>query len=548
MPKRAKANTPEGQALLQSLYRLRDGDAYGAISPPYNPLSDLLTDALNRASALERKNTPITWAEKERAFSLMGFDPVPKQRLIAMDLHPIRVVRAGRRSGKTTLAAHEAAAVMISKPGSFGWIVAPDYELAFRCWEILIAELEKLEARGLLKFKVKQNSPSSMRVVLDNGSAAEGKSAEIADDLQGVGLDWLIIDEIGQILPFVFLQFLFPAVAERNGWSFLIGTPIGENWTEKEVRQQKRDAAAKGIECAWSEHLFETWHNLKAFPGGRSDPKILLMERTMPFEEFMEQVCARPQRSRYVTYKEFDEDVHVRTCKFDPSKPVQISIDPSTGVNPYAVGVFQDHGELVMMIDEYYRMSVLATDVIDTLAEQAWWENVEEAIIDDAWPQERETWRRHPKVNFGVRRAGKSAYIQDSIPTVRNWLRDPLKYNALVIPMRDEIIQELFPGKEWLDLEIPDQQQVMLRVELAASDRKDLLLDCARFFVDRHCLNVIDEFTGYSYKKRKRDDQNPSENPIDFKNHLMDALRYYLWRRKRSYGLDRARPESYVNA
>lgn len=546
MPRTAvRATTPEGKAALASILKAKS-TAWDSFITQRSPLDEVLTDALNRSEAKVKKQTPITAQEKLRGFDIMGFEPSPKQREIACDMHRVRVVRAGRRSGKTTLAAHEAVSVMIMKPGSNGWVVAPDYELAWRCWEIMVEELDKLVARGVTRYKVKRNSPDNMRIVLDNGSTCEGHSAENADDLQGVGLDWLVIDEIAQILPFVFSEMLFPALSDRGGWAFMIGTPIGENWTEKEFRKQKRNAEATGEELLWSEHLFETWHNTKMFPGGRNDKKIRDMERTMSFEEFMEQVCARPQKSRYVTYKEFDDEVHVRKCEFNPQLDVYLTIDPSTGVNPYAVAVLQDYGETVEMIDEFYRMSVLASDVIGILSEKPWWGNVIDAVIDDNWPQEREAWRRDPRVFFSVRRAHKSSFIEDSIPLVRKWLRDPTLYFQAVEPIKQAVLERLFPGKRWEDLDIDDQNQAMLEVDLQASDNKSLLFECAKLFVDRNCVNVIDEFTGYHYKQRKKNDQNPSETPTDFKNHLMDGLRYWFYRYKRFYGHGRPVNTNYL--
>jgi hypothetical protein len=539
--------SPEASEVL-SLLKKTKSTVWDNISPERDEAIALMRDAVWRATALERKQIPITTEEKVGAFKLMGFDPTEKQMEIACDRHRVRIVRAGRRSGKTTLAAHEAVAVMVSKPGSFGWVVAPDYDLTYRCWEEIVKELDKLEARGLIKYKNKSNTRTSMRIVLDNGSSCEGQSCENADDLQGVGLDWLVCDEIAQILPFVFFEMLFPALADRGGWAFLIGTPIGTNWTEHAYREQVRKCELEGIACDWSEHMFETWLNTKMFPGGRNDPKIKDMERTMSFEEFMEQVCAQPQKSRYVTYKEFNPDVHVRACAFNPRYPVQISIDPSTGVNPYGVAVFQDLGSVVLQIDEYYKMSVTFADVIEDLRRRPWWDYVEEAIIDDSWPQERESWRRNQNVHFSVRKSGKSSVITDSIPTVKAWLRDPIKWNNIILPIRDEISQERFK-EDFYALEFRDQNTVMIDTEYRVSKDLNALIDCARFFVDRRCHNTIDEFSGYMYKRRKRDDQNPAENPTQHKDHMMDAIRYFLHFRKRRWNdvlADIPKPYSYL--
>lgn len=488
---------------------------------------------------------------------ITAIDPVPSvpTRCIQVD-SPSHLFLAGNfiPTHNTSLAAALAVAQMVARPGTFGWTVGPDYDLAFRCWTMIIAHLDRLAALGVVKYRTRQNTKSSMRVELDNGSVCEGQTVEDADGLQGVGLDFVIVDEIAQIQSFVFTEMLAPAFTQKNGWAFLIGTPRGDDWASRMARHDHVQAQREGREPDWAEFVYETWHNTVEFPGGRGDPKIMKMERLMPYEEFMEQVCARPQRSKYVTYKEFDAQVHVRRVPFKPGVPVHLSIDPSSGVNPYGVAVFQDYGDSVNMIDEYYKTSVLAEDVVSELAERTWWSHVKSAIVDDAWPQEVKMWQRlvwergKGETRFMIGAAHKSQYIEDSIPLVKQWLRDPLRWNTSLAPIRAKVIEELFPGKAWLELEPEDQNQVMIHTENEADQDKSLLLGAARFFVDVHCRNVVDEFASYVHKKPKKDDHNVPEAPVKFNDHLMDCIRYFLWNSKRYYGVGatRATPVSYV--
>ncbi len=485
----------------------------------------MIDDAHRRVHAKLTRHEWISWEQKQEAFRLMNFKIYPKQEEICKDPHPIRVVRAGRRSGKTTLAAHEAVATMLMKPNSLGWVIGPTYDLTSRCWDMMLDQLDRLAALGYVRYTTRVSTKSQMKVVLDNGAAAEGHTAGgWGEGLQGVGLHWLVMDEIAQIEPWVLLEIVMPAVIQQNGWCFLIGTPLGESWATREYRNAQIREERRGEKSIWSEVIFESWFNTFEFPGGRMDPKIIQMERTMTHEAFMEQICAQPQRSRYVIYKEFVEDVHARKCDFDPDLPVYLSIDPSTGVNPYAVAVFQDYGSMVKMIDEVYQIGAISFDIIKECSSRPWWNNVVEAIVDDASPQEKEVWRRHEDCHFSVKMAKKPGYIEDSLPLVRNWLRDPTIFNGYTEPMRDAIIKKLFPQYAWPDLQDEEKNMVMSHLETEVQDHPDILLKAARFFIDRfRCPNAIDEFRAYAYLKPRRDDRNPKETPVDFKNHLLDC-------------------------
>ena len=448
----------------------------------------------------------------------------------------------------TYLAALLAAAVMVAKPGSFGWIVGPDYRLAYRCWEMLMKHLAKLESLGIVAFKRKSDTQSNMVVELTNGSRVEGESAEEGDALQGVALDWVIMDEIAQIEEWVFTEILVPALFQRKGWAVLIGTPLEEPWASRKVREMEVQAAHEGNECQWVEFLFESWHNSFEFPKGRFDEKILDMERTMDEDKFLTQVCAMPQASPFLTYGEFDRDVHcLASVKYDEDLPVSLATDPSSGVNPYAVLAIQDYGEHVWVIDEYYKTHVIAEEVINDLATRKWWRNVRSNIIDDAWPHEVSVWRRHPKVHFFVGNAHKSKNVEDSIPLVRSWLREPSIWNKFVEPLKEEYAEELYPGHAFEDLDYYQRAQVMKRVAYKAQSEKEWKFRAAKLFMSKsECPNLAIEMRGYAARKPKKEGINPSERPIRFLDHALDALRYWLWRYKKVKHADPARPVEVV--
>lgn len=66
-----------------------------------------------------------------------------------------------------------------------------------------------------------------------------------------------------------------------------------------------------------------------------------------------------------------------------------------------------------------------------------------------------------------------------------------------------------------------ERRTIMPGVRLVQS-----LLNNGRLYVSEKCENAIDEFENYAY--RDVEEKNRGENPVDWKNHAMDALRYAL--------------------
>lgn len=543
-----KSFSPEASDLLRMTKKAAKMGQLSFDNDAQNGVLTLIDDAHRRAHAQLTRHEWITWEQKQEAFRRMKYKPVPKFEEISRDEHPIRLVRTGRRSGKTTYAAAEAVATMLMKPDSLGWIIAPTYDLVSRCWDMIIKMLDRLVAMGFVKYRTRVNTKNQMKVVLDNGASAEGHTAGgEGETLQGIGLHWLIMDEIAQIPPWIFLEIVVPAVIQQGGWTLLIGTPRGEMWATREARAAQIREERRGETSQWFEWNFGSWLNTYEFPGGRTDPKIIMMERTMTYAAFQEQICAVPQSSSSIIYKEFNEEVHVRNCPFDSDMPVYLSIDPSAGANSYAVIAIQDYGDMIKIIDEYYIAGVVSEQVVNELRTRVWWENCVEGLVDDAAPQERKNWQRHNDVHFSVKMAKKSSRIEDSLPLVRKWLREPLKFNILTNPIRDEIIESIFPGLIWEELLDEEKNSVMAHVEEKVALKPDILLQCARIFIDRfRCKNTINEFKTYTYRLAPKGDRNISEDPVDFNDHAVSCIRYYCWSKKRRFGEERAEPSFYA--
>ena len=129
--------------------------------------------------------TPPAQLDKAAFFSDLGYEPHPGQWEIHNSLAPRRVVACGVRWGKTLCAAAEGlAAAMEPRERSFGWIVAPTYDLTEKVFREIIALVGKH-----LRHRIVTLKENEKRIVLRNmaGGLSEirGKSADNPVSLLG---------------------------------------------------------------------------------------------------------------------------------------------------------------------------------------------------------------------------------------------------------------------------------------------------------------------------------------------------------------------------
>jgi len=80
----------------------------------------------------------------------------------------------------------------------------------------------------------------------------------------------------------------------------------------------------------------------------------------------------------------------------------------------------------------------------------------------------------------------------------------------------------------------------------AGIDAHSQVVKSNRFFIFETCKHTIDEYETYSYKENDDDDKNAKEEPLNVKNHAMDANRYlsYYLRQSGLYFSERPRVHS----
>ena len=134
-----------------------------------------------------------------------------------------RVLVAGRRFGKTYLAAAELSAAAGEQRDSICWYVAPTYRMAK---DIAWRAIKQMVPRSQL---AKAPNETELSLELKNGSRIALKGADNPDSLRGMGLNFVVCDEFAQLDPDLWDMVLRPSLAVARGRALFVGTPQGYN-------------------------------------------------------------------------------------------------------------------------------------------------------------------------------------------------------------------------------------------------------------------------------------------------------------------------------
>jgi len=146
---------------------------------------------------------------------------LPWQQEVWNDQSRFKVIAAGRRTGKSRLAAWYLIVEALQSEKGHVWYVAPTQQQAR---DIMWQQLLELAHPVITGSHV-----NNMQIKLVNGSTISLKGADRPETMRGVALKFLVLDEYADIKPQVFEQILRPALADLKGRAVFIGTPKGRN-------------------------------------------------------------------------------------------------------------------------------------------------------------------------------------------------------------------------------------------------------------------------------------------------------------------------------
>jgi predicted phage terminase large subunit-like protein len=146
---------------------------------------------------------------------------LPWQQEVYSDPTRFKVVAAGRRTGKSRLAAWLLIINALQTDKGQVFYVAPTQGQARDImWQTLL-ELGHPVISG--------SHINNLQIKLVNGATISLKGADRPETMRGVSLKFLVMDEYADMKPDVWEQILRPALADQKGHALFIGTPMGRN-------------------------------------------------------------------------------------------------------------------------------------------------------------------------------------------------------------------------------------------------------------------------------------------------------------------------------
>ncbi len=153
----------------------------------------------------------------------LNFSLLPWQQLVFSDSSRFKVVAAGRRCGKSRLAATTLIIEALKcPPGSAVLYVAPTNGQARQIiWDVLMEIGREVIANSHV---------NQMDITMINGAKIYVRGADRPDTLRGVSLTYAVLDEVADIKPEAWEQVIRASLSDKKGRAMFIGTPKGRNW------------------------------------------------------------------------------------------------------------------------------------------------------------------------------------------------------------------------------------------------------------------------------------------------------------------------------
>jgi hypothetical protein len=429
--------------------------------------------------------------DKLRYFANTGYIPHAGQHAIHTTPARFKVLRCGRRWGKTVAGSKEAEIrAWVQSPltgeAQMGWIVGPNYTDAEKEFAMAYNSLRSLGVdKDSVKF-VNNKDSGSLHIKTNWGFQLVGKSAAHPETLVGEGLDFVLMVEAGRHKRRTWGEYIRPALSDKRGSALFSGVPEGTSPNSLLYALYERGQSTRFPQ--WRSWKRPSWTNDIIFPGGREDPEILEAESDLTEDEFARQYGAEFRDKVGVVMKEYDDDIHLGDFRYVSSWETYMAIDYGF-TNPFVVLFIQvgPSGQ-IRIIREVRYTQVDTPEVCDDLL-----------------------------ANHGpLVRAARMMYPDPAEPdrtrTMMSRLRIPAASNTGGdLSTRISLIRR--------GLKVRDIDPVTMRP-----------LGMPDIMIDRNqCKELAWEMReGYRWPEHRSETRNPGENPLDKDNHGVEALGRFM--------------------
>ena len=222
---------------------------------------------------------------------------LPWQQDVWNDKTRFKIVAAGRRTGKSRLAAWMLIINALESERGHVFYVAPTQGQARDImWQTLLELGHPV---------ITSSHINNLQIKLINGATISLKGSDRPETMRGVSLKFLVMDEYADMKPEVFEQILRPALADQKGTALFIGTPMGRNHFYELYKYAELD----------DDPTYKSWH-FTSYDNPLLDPEeIDVAKKSMSSyafrQEFMASFEARGSemfKEEWVQFTESPED------------------------------------------------------------------------------------------------------------------------------------------------------------------------------------------------------------------------------------------------
>ena len=274
------------------------------------------------------------------------------QKQVCLSNKRFRVLVTGRRFGKTHLCLTEILRKARFADNGKIFYVSPTYRMSKEImWKQLKKKVKELRW-------VKYINETELTLVLINNCQISLKGADKSgDNLRGVGLNFLVLDEFSDIPEEAWSEVLRPTISDKyvNGEVLFVGTPKGVgNWSFDMYQK------GKSGDPEWQSWKFTT------IEGGQVEAhEIEQAKKDLDERSFKQEYLASFETYSGVVYYNFDRENNVKPCKYDPQAIIHVGLD--FNIDPMSACLFHLKNNVAEFFDEIVIYSSNTDEFIDEL-------------------------------------------------------------------------------------------------------------------------------------------------------------------------------------
>ena len=208
------------------------------------------------------------------------------QQSVWNDSTRFKVVAAGRRTGKSRLAAYMLIVnALQTKKGHVWYIANTQGQARDVMWSTLLEIAHPV---------IESSHINNLQIKLINGTKISLKGADRPETMRGVSLKFVVLDEYGSMKSEVWETIIRPSLADQKGSALFIGTPFGRNHFYDLYNYANSD----------KDKEFKAWH-YSSFDNELLDPKeIEAARKSMSSYAFRQEFMASFEAASGGLFKE----------------------------------------------------------------------------------------------------------------------------------------------------------------------------------------------------------------------------------------------------